>query len=449
MSRRNVFPVVFGTLSVLAIFCEGILDTPWLAWFQADDSVILARPKLVLLFVIPIVACLVLPKLRWIRVLLTMLGMGLLTLVGFDLGLRFLYPYPAALPQVVLPRLPNLPRWPANVRVHGNSFGDLAGMAGDRAVRENRFVRFETDRLGFRNASSSKPIDVVVLGDSFGAGLGTTQDSIFPVRLARMTGKRVYSLSFPANPYSEYLNLLAERTSLQLQENAHVVWVLFTGNDLFDVHPNLGWDPSTLPWRTGVRAWTVKYRNFRNLSPIRALLLAAHGALFGPSSPEMPIRRALPNGLPILFRDWYRREVNLDQDQAEAHPHFPIIERTIREMAARVQDWGLSLTIVVIPAKEEVYRWILEERSRRGSDRLDSGFAQALFAACGRAHVRCLNTKPAILDEAYRLYDAASELLYWRDDTHLNNHGHAVVASFIADSVFLDTTPSNDDSPPP
>jgi len=34
--------------------------------------------------------------------------------------------------------------------------------------------------------------------------------------------------------------------------------------------------------------------------------------------------------------------------------------------------------------------------------------------------------------EAYGAFDGSGQLVYWRDDTHLNNRGNEIIADFIA-----------------
>src|SRR5262249_17504111 len=152
-------------------------------------------------------------------------------------------------------------------------------------LRQPRVVAFQTDAAGFRNSHDAEAIDLLILGDSFGAGFATTQEHIFASLLETQYGRRVYNLSLPGSPYHEYLNFLLESPNMTFSPNAQVVWLFFTGNDLFDSYGQI-WDPASLPWQEGIRAWVTSYRNFRSRSPLRRLIITSYRGLFGDASGE-------------------------------------------------------------------------------------------------------------------------------------------------------------------
>jgi hypothetical protein len=183
------------------------------------------------------------------------------------------------------------------------------------------------------------------------------------------------------------------------------------------------------------------YKNYRDRSPLRRLIIAAHRRLFGDSREQIVIRRELPNKQPILFHALYEETVNLSKTMVERHPNFPKIERTMIEMRNRAAEHGLTLTVMLIPAKEELYRWILEHRERKPDDADPSGFALAVLDACQRLQIRCLDVKPYLTEETYRLFDSSGKLLYWRDDTHVNDSGHEAITAFIAHEILREKNP--------
>ncbi len=161
------------------------------------------------------------------------------TLSAVDILLRPIYgPLVHATPLNIasrkLPQLPIVGRWDPYLSLKMESYGDLAAMAGDLSFREPRRVVFRTDGAGFRNERESGPFDVVVLGDSFPAGGGTTQDRVYSSLLEQHYGLRTYNLSYPGGPYDQYVNFAIEGPRLSLAPNAHLVWSFFTGNDLDD-----------------------------------------------------------------------------------------------------------------------------------------------------------------------------------------------------------------------
>ena len=111
-------------------------------------------------------------------------------LTGRPFADTYLHYSPANMFSRKLPYLPILGRWDANVTYSGHAYGDLAAMKG-REWREIREVLFQTDHLGFRNGNIHEPIDLIVLGDSFTAGIGTSQNKIFSRVLESLYGRSV------------------------------------------------------------------------------------------------------------------------------------------------------------------------------------------------------------------------------------------------------------------
>lgn len=333
-----------------------------------------------------------------------------------------------------LPALPILGRWDAMVDFSGSVYGDLAAMSGDPMFRELREVEFRTDALGFRNDAVPKLVDLIVLGDSFAAGVGATQTATFSRVLEARHGLSVYNLSYPGGPYDQYLNFSIEVPKLSLVPGADLVWTLYTGNDLADDGGEI-WDIEALPWRTGLSSALVEYRTFRNRSPLRQGWNAL-GSRWGGVSNQVIIR-SLPDGRPVLF--YGPQEVWGDRARAEVerHPNFAKLLTTFRSMKAATDRMGLRATIVILPTKGEVYPWLFAPQSAHEAIG-PSGFAEAVLGACEQVSLRCWDSKAFLQEEARRLFDASQELLWWRDDTHMNGLGHHAVASFVGKKIGRD-----------
>lgn len=337
---------------------------------------------------------------------------------------------PMNLHQRRLPALPMLGRWDAEVRFSGKIYGDLAAMTGNSTFREPRHMEFRTDTKGFRNDPLQYPLNAIVLGDSFAAGVGVTQNKTWASLLAQRLGWSVYNLSYPGGPYEEYLNFSIETDDLPLTQGAHLIWTLYTGNDLDDTGGET-WDLDALPWRNGLSAALVNYRTFRDRSPLRQAWESARSRWNGIS--EDVVIRPLPDGRSILF---YRpQEVWGTRGRAdvERHPNFVKLRTTLREMHTKTGRMGIHMTIIILPTKGEVYHWLLNPESPE--DPQSSGFAQAVIAACRQMSLSCLDSRAYLRSEARRIFRCSSELLWWRDDTHLNDLGHEALAAFVMHAV--------------
>src|SRR5437764_1163543 len=189
------------------------------------------------------------------RIVLVILSI-FLTLTVCDLAARPLIPYiieSRPIQRVVhawSPQ-PQLVRYDPSTTFEGTTYGDLAEMSRRKDLREERHIRFVTDRFGFRNEPSSegRTFDLILLGDSFGAVGGTDQDEMMSARLSKDYGLSIYNLSVGGHsPLQEYATLVLENERLKKREGATVLWLLFAGNDLDELYDNDLEAPTILSW---------------------------------------------------------------------------------------------------------------------------------------------------------------------------------------------------------
>jgi hypothetical protein len=129
---------------------------------------------------------------------------------------------------------------------------------------------------------------------------------------------------------------------------------------------------------------------------------------------------------------WAKRS----RQEVEQHPNFPKLQRTLAVMRGLAEERHVGLTVLILPTKGEVYRWLLEERPSQPEDAQASGFGLAVVEACRTVGIVCRDMKPYLLAEAKRLYETEGKLLWWRDDTHIGRYGHAAIAAYIAENLL-------------
>jgi hypothetical protein len=101
-----------------------------------------------------------------------------------------------------------------------------------------------------------------------------------------------------------------------------------------------------------------------------------------------------------------------------------------------IKERHVQLTVLILPTKGEVYRWLLDAREPQPEDQNASGFAEAILEGCKKTGLVCLDMKHFLMSEAERLYKREGKLLWWRDDTHIGKYGHAALANYIAETVL-------------
>lgn len=417
---KEVVAAALAALSTTLPFAVGILKNGLIevlllvpvAWFLVTSRKDRAAPALLLLVSVCLTA--------------TICDLILRPILGARLHYSPMNQY-----QRRLPALPMLGRWDALVNFSGPVYGDLAAMTGDPAFREPRHIEFRTDALGFRNNKVPAAVDVIVLGDSFAAGVGVTQTGTLAPRLAARYGLSVYNLSYPGGPYDQFINFSLEVPKLMLAAKAELVWTLFAGNDLEDDGGEI-WEIEALPWQRGLSSALVAYRTFRGRSPLRQGWNALRSRWRGIS--QQVIVRALPDGRPLLFYGPHEVWGERPRAEVERHPNFAKLRKTLQAMRAATDRMGVEVFVVLLPTKGEVYRELLNPQAASDASG-PSGFAEAVLGACRDAGLRCRDSKPYLRETARRLYAASQDLLWWRDDTHINESGHQAIASFVAEEL--------------
>ena len=363
-----------------------------------------------------------------------------LTLTVCDLAARPLLPYilnlqPAARFVGWWAPQPHLLRYSPEVTFDGGNFGDLATMTLRKDVREERHLRFVTDRFGFRNEPSAvnQPIDLILLGDSFGATGGTSQEELLASFLAKNYGFDIYNVSVSGHsPQQEYATLFLENDRLKKREGTTVLWLLFAGNDLDDLYYKDLENPALLSWPQQIAA---AYERFHDDSTVRRLLGRSQLS-------DLVITKTFLNGRPILFLKPYAERILRNADDVRRHPNFDHFKTTFTLMNQFAKQKNLRVVVAVVPSKEEVYSWVLNGAPAWTASKEPSGFAVVAHELCDANGFKFFDLKPTLIEASEKKFKETGELLWWRDDTHWNGVGQRVAADAIYQNLLRDIPPS-------
>jgi hypothetical protein len=354
---------------------------------------------------------------------------GLLTLAVCDLALRVAVNDPVYMMAVTA--MPTLFRYNAGGASDRRIVGDLGSATADTGDDDPRRVAVAIDAFGFRNDSRTArgPIDVVLLGDSFAFGFGTSQERTLASRLQARSGLAIYNLAMPwTGPWAQYLNLSVESERLPLRDGTTVIWLLFSGNDLDDAYGEL--DVQRIPRNGAAGRLLLSLKRFRNRSPIYRRWRAATNA-----RPDGPITVVIPstfvNGRSMLFLKPYadvRRRAYLE---VVTHPNYPALRQTVAAAAAFVAHRNASLKIVLAPSKEEVYAWVLDGAEPWSASSAPSALSTVLAALCAESGIPFLDLKTEFVDMSKTIFERSGDTLWWYDDSHWNDHGHDLAAAII------------------
>ena len=335
------------------------------------------------------------------------------------------------------PPLPLLQRYTARVNFEGLTYGDLAAASTKPEWREWHRIRFVTDEYGFRNEPSplgfdKRPLDLIVLGDSFGVAASTTQEQTLTSVLARDYSLSVYNLSVSREgPRSQYANLLLEGPRLNTRDGAYVLWLIFSGNDLDDpYYPELENPKPSQPELLATLATAA--RDFRARSPLRRLLARIDTSFI--------LERKFIDGRRVLFNDYYAQRRWRSADEVVRHPNFGSLKTTITAMQKLAEERHLHISVALVPSKEEVYAWVLDNAPPWSTSSEPSGFSNILRRLCEDHGFPFMDLKPTLLEESRRESEKSGALLWWRDDTHWNEQGQRAAARAIYQNLLTNNS---------
>ncbi len=368
-------------------------------------------------------------------------GVGICLLITiFDLSSRAffvehwkLYHAPHVNSQHLWTQMPLVRRYIPNQSYEGINYGDSSRHLFTDAVP--RPYRFVTDSYGFRNeVSDPEQVDLILLGDSYGDGSGTSQDERLANILAKEYGFTVYNLAFDStSPWQQYVNLAVEIVRLDTHEGTTILWILFSGNDLDDFYyPEL--DIDELPWRGPLGSAGTSIRNFRDLSPVSRYLTLVHNSRNSLNFVE----ETLPNGEPIIFERQYIETGHRTPDEVRSHPHYESLKATIAAAHELTDSKGLTLIIVLAPSKEEVYSWLVDQAEPWSADPAPGGFAVELETIADEESLCFIDLKPLLIAESRRVYEESGDLLWWPDDTHWHPLAQQITAAYLVEHLCLD-----------
>ncbi len=150
-----------------------------------------------------------------------------------------------------------------------------------------------TDKRGFRNRTDAEQYDVVVLGDSFAEGSKVSDEHVWPVRLADISGLGVYNLGMSGYDPIHYLPSL-KRYGVGLTRR-YVLCMLYEGNDFRSAKSDRE--------RTNPRL-SKRLRRYFKQSPLIGAVDDFLIETFGPINADGPVKGIeLLNWLPLAIPD--------------------------------------------------------------------------------------------------------------------------------------------------
>jgi SGNH hydrolase-like domain, acetyltransferase AlgX len=298
-------------------------------------------------------------------------------------------------------------------------FGDLVAM--DRktqpSIAEPRWVHYHIDAAGFRNDADYAGQQILLVGDSFVACSGSSQEDILSDQLKRDYGINAYNLGFPGELHSYVRYVEGFFKTHPSGPKAYIF--LFEGNDFPLPKPGAAAASTKKPSEPSSFEMDRKelQQSFKELLVYRYAFSFYHilqDRLWPPAhSRVLVLTLQGPGHLHIGFLKAYVGAT--ERLSYDAGDDFFLKLSRIKEHLGG---------IFFIPTKFRVYYNMLEGEPRPPLSNAQWDYVQATASRLG---VRCVNLTGPLQEESRRLLPSG-KLTFWKDDSHWNRFGIAVAA---------------------
>jgi hypothetical protein len=118
------------------------------------------------------------------------------------------------------------------------------------------------------------------------------------------------------------------------------------------------------------------------------------------------------------------------------HSNFEDLKATLDAMQRLTIARQLYVAVALVPSKEEVYSWVLDEAPPWSASQEPSSFSFLLREICEQRHFRFLDLKPKMVDASRKACENSDPLIWWSDDSHWNDEGQRVAAADIYEKLL-------------
>lgn len=287
--------------------------------------------------------------------------------------------------------------------------------------------------IGFRTRPVDFFVDAVVVGDSFGMCF-TEQEDCWVELLAQERGLNIVNLSQPVTGSTSHYRIL--RDFGKPLTPPLVIWQFF-GNDFNDDYglallnkevETLDTPPASPEDNTPAPiAWLR--RNSAAFAVLETLFVGQY--LGTPATEDVfvkPLRVTFgaTNEHALAFGGLYEQQA-LDMTRPANQYGLTRSREAFAQAQTLSTELDAQLLVVLIPTREEVYAHLTAPLMGQGAVDSLAGARRAMLALCEEQGLRCYDAHDMLLARAL-----ADEALYYEDDMHLNPHGNAVLAAWLA-----------------
>lgn len=309
--------------------------------------------------------------------------------------------------------------------------GQVAAYIQDEDIFERRRIEVKTDHLGFRNPKNINldSIDIIIGGDSYAFGYATTQNKICSEVIRSKTTQNVYNIGvYGTSPSQEVelLNHLLKNKLIGLSNKPTFIFLLFEGNDFTDANVYL--DNSFL---AKVKREVYYYFSRSFIRLVRSVAVNLYSSQKEKTPPAFRIHTSHIFKKTAFSTEYTNRIIENNQSADTAWHVFNNsgFTKSIERLNHLCKKFNAKGMIVYVPTKLRIYNRYFKAFSDIPEDRL-------------KKYAKLATEKLSLdfLDITPFFEKAAKEqkMIYWRDDSHINDLGHQILSLEILKKINLE-----------
>ncbi|MFH0908162.1 MAG: hypothetical protein V1929_05315 [bacterium] len=318
--------------------------------------------------------------------------------------------------------------------------GDLTGfLALDYVARRFEQTRPAytdySDEAGYRNVppTAGRNFPVIVVGSSY-MYVGAPMTNMFSERLAAAAHVPVYNHASQAHGPFQDLLLFFEKGRFADRLPRVLIWGIvereMRGEDFENMSLQLSdtGKPRKIVNMRSIIAWgNLAPRVVKQTLPNSSVIAQVSArwwnilryALLGGVAPDVAISQGWPRDGEILFYTPALRAMKQSPSERAVDKVVAVIEK-VKEYA---RERGITLVVLLIPDKEQVYREYLPDYLKNPPGSIPPSCLDEIESGLRSLGAHVVNLLPLFRERA-----AAGQLIYWRDDTHWNGEASGLAA---------------------
>ncbi|MEZ5550326.1 MAG: hypothetical protein R3E82_05520 [Pseudomonadales bacterium] len=303
-------------------------------------------------------------------------------------------------------------------------YGDLIALSKLTTVPPKpRRVIFKTDSQGNRNEHDFHGQEYALVGDSFIAGSGLSQQHTITSQLLQIYSIDTYNLAHPGDVQDYITYIKSFRKNVESDDTKFLLF-LFEGNDFPKHHADTAFLAHSNEYLESMRyAMWRYYKVFSDTSIYRFIYSTSRSALALNKETQSVVVKEI-NGKRIAFLESYiRTTVN---EELLVNPET---ENAVRSVADSVSH------LVFIPTKYRVYYQLLSTSQSGELSDLPNKQWEYVQVLGRMFDIPTIDLTPDLSAKSAELL-ADGSFTYWEDDTHWNQNGVAVAAKILFEKVF-------------